>query len=126
MGRRQEELVERRATSTFTSARKQWDVIRHIDGEGKLVHELELASRGLLRVGDPTESIHEQSASIAAYPHIAVHDPQDIALGSTVCGAHVADFRVGAEVRDAAIRVLQVGVIFLDEDAGIEGGEFGY
>lgn len=100
-----------------------------VDDEGQLVHEFVFYT---VRA-EAAEAVDHVCAGAARDPHVAVDDPDEVALGGVVAGAHVADFGVGAEGRvvGAEVRIgrtgvaaLEIGGFILDEDLGGVVGVF--
>ena len=71
------------------------------------------------------ETVHHQAGNAGADPDIAVNDPQYIALGFTVCSAHVADLRIRTQVVLATIMPAEVRVFILHQDLCIKGQKVG-
>lgn len=73
----------------------------------------------LLRLGPKaTEAIYHGSHSRGTNPHIAIDDPDDIALGFPVPTTHVSDLGIGTKLM-LRTSTEALGIIFFDKYASI-------
>ena len=81
-----------------------------------------------LRVGirygrEAAKAVHHETSYAWAYPHIAIDYPDDVAFGFAVGATHIPDLGVWPKI--VQFPFCEIGVIFFDEDADIEGGVVG-
>ena len=76
---------------------------RDIYYQGQLVHKFIFPSWS--RRSKTAEQIHHATCNGGADPDIAIYDPQYIALGFTVCSAHIPNLGIRSQVTTSPISI---------------------
>lgn len=75
----------------------------------------------LLLPAKAAQRINHASTHAFGNPHVAIQDPDYIALGLAVCPAHVANLWVWPKFDPAGNVILEVRIIAFDQDVRVKG-----